>query len=71
MHRETSCHLSLSLSIYTGRQLFERNRQLDTSDAALVEEGSVSVDVSQYERTGPIEEEQEEERLALSDSDDD
>jgi len=55
----------------SGRQLFERNRQLDTSDAALVEEGSVSVDVSQYERTGPIEEEPEEERLALSDSDDD
>lgn len=50
----------------TGRQLFERNRHLD--DEALVEEGTVSVDASQYERTNERDEE-EEERLEFSDSD--
>lgn len=50
----------------SGKQLFERNRNLD--DESLVEEGSVSVDASQYERTHEMEEE-EEERLEFSDSD--
>ncbi|KAG6818137.1 hypothetical protein H0H87_000042 [Tephrocybe sp. NHM501043] len=50
----------------TGRQLFERgDRNLE--DDTLLEEGTVSVDVSQYERTG-IEEDQEEEGVTFSDS---
>ncbi|THH05248.1 hypothetical protein EW145_g4944 [Phellinidium pouzarii] len=52
----------------SGRQLFEKNRNLD-DDAALIEEGTVSVDVSQYERIHDSEEEQESERLDFSDSD--
>ncbi|PPQ79111.1 hypothetical protein CVT24_012786 [Panaeolus cyanescens] len=47
------------------RQLFERNRNLE--DENLVEEGAVSVDFSQYDRTR--QEEEEEEGLAFSDSD--
>ena len=50
----------------TGKQLFERNRNLD--DENLVEEGTVSVDASQYERTNERTKE-EEERLEFSDSD--
>jgi len=52
----------------TGRQLFERDRNLATSDASLLEEGTVSVDVSQYERI-VTKKEDEEERLEFSDSD--
>ncbi|KAJ2916017.1 hypothetical protein MD484_g4383, partial [Candolleomyces efflorescens] len=51
----------------SGRQLFERNKNLDTQDEALIEEGTVSVDISQYERTR--EEEQEDEGITFSDSD--
>ncbi|KAH9966647.1 ubiquitin-conjugating enzyme/RWD-like protein [Russula dissimulans] len=51
----------------TGRQLFERDKNLATSDASLLEEGTVSVDVSQYERIATKEE--EEDRLEFSDSD--
>lgn len=50
-----------------GRQLFERNKNLDTQDEALIEEGTVSVDISQYERTR--EEEEQEEGMTFSDSD--
>ncbi|KAG6890716.1 hypothetical protein C0995_005089 [Termitomyces sp. Mi166 len=51
----------------TGRQLFERgDRNLE--DDALLEEGTVSVDASQYERQ-EIEEEQEDEGVTFSDSD--
>jgi len=50
----------------SGRQLFERNKILE--DETLVEEGAVSVDVSQYERTKGEDEEQEE-ALTFSDSD--
>ncbi|KAG6866896.1 hypothetical protein C0991_003811 [Blastosporella zonata] len=51
----------------TGRQLFERgDRNLE--DDTLLEEGTVSVDISQYERAG-IEEEQEDEGVTFSDSD--
>ncbi|KAI9509361.1 RWD-domain-containing protein [Russula earlei] len=51
----------------TGRQLFERDKNLATSDASLLEEGTVSVDISQYERIAPKED--EEDRLEFSDSD--
>jgi len=49
-----------------GRQLFERNKNLE--DETLMEEGAVSVDISQYDRTNQEEEEQEE-GLTFSDSD--
>ncbi|KAL5511588.1 hypothetical protein ACEPAH_4805 [Sanghuangporus vaninii] len=51
----------------TGKQLFERNRNLD--DENLVEEDAVSVDVSQFERTNERQEEEQQEKLELSDSD--
>ncbi|KZT33019.1 RWD-domain-containing protein [Sistotremastrum suecicum HHB10207 ss-3] len=55
---------------FTGRQLFERNRELATSDSTLVEEGTVSVDISQYERTAADEQaEHDEDGIHLSDSD--
>jgi len=50
----------------TGRQLFERNKNLE--EDTLMEEGTVSVDISQYERTGAREEE-EEDHITFSDSD--
>jgi len=49
----------------TGRQLFEKNLHLE--DEIVVEEGVVSVDFSQYDRTEA--EEVEEEGLRFSDSD--
>jgi len=49
----------------TGRQLFERNKNLE--DESLIEEGVVSVDFSQYERAR--EEEEQETGLTFSDSD--
>ncbi|KAI0306596.1 RWD-domain-containing protein [Multifurca ochricompacta] len=52
----------------TGRQLFERDKNLATSDAPLLEEGTVSVDVSLYERA-TTKEDDEEDRLEFSDSD--
>ncbi|KAI0281371.1 RWD-domain-containing protein [Russula aff. rugulosa BPL654] len=52
----------------TGRQLFERDKNLAASDASLLEDGTVSVDISQYERTAPVEDD-EEDRLEFSDSD--
>jgi hypothetical protein len=65
--------LSWSLLIdlpFTGRQLFERSHDLDSSDAAYVEEGDVAVDASQYERARSMDEEDEDaDRLVLSDSD--
>ncbi|TFK29918.1 RWD-domain-containing protein [Coprinopsis marcescibilis] len=51
----------------SGRQLFERNRNLDEGDESLIEEGTVSVDVSQYDRIH--EDEEQEEGLTFSDSD--
>ncbi|PSR76068.1 hypothetical protein PHLCEN_2v8730 [Hermanssonia centrifuga] len=50
----------------SGRQLFERNKDLDAADD-LLEEGTVSVDISQYEREA-IEEEEEEDHVTFSDS---
>ncbi|KAI0302009.1 RWD-domain-containing protein [Russula brevipes] len=52
----------------TGRQLFEHDKNLATSDASLLEDGTVSVDVSQYQRAA-IKEDDEEDRLEFSDSD--
>ncbi|KZV97675.1 RWD-domain-containing protein [Exidia glandulosa HHB12029] len=52
----------------TGKQLFEQNRDLAASDAAVVEEGTTSVDVSQYDRSQAREDDQEEEGIAFSDS---
>jgi len=52
----------------TGRQLFEHDKNLATSDAPLLEDGTVSVDVSQYQRAA-IKEDDEEDRLEFSDSD--
>ena len=56
----------ISLNFIPGRQLFERNKIVE--DENMVEEGTVSVDFSQYERTKE-EEEQQEEVLTFSDSD--
>lgn len=66
--REAQRQWSSKLS---GRQLFETNRDLDTSDAAYAEEDAVEVDVSQYERHRHDEDDEEEERtgVVLSDSD--
>ncbi|KAI0093644.1 RWD-domain-containing protein [Irpex rosettiformis] len=50
----------------SGRQLFERNKDLDL-DENLMEEGTVSVDVSQYEREVQSEEE-DADRVTFSDS---
>jgi hypothetical protein len=50
----------------SGRQLFERNKIVE--DENMMEEGTVSVDFSQYERTNE-QEEQQEEVLTFSDSD--
>lgn len=52
----------------TGRQLFERDKNLATSDTSLLEEGTVSVDISQYERV-TTNDDDEEDRLEFSDSD--
>ncbi|KAG5353933.1 hypothetical protein C0989_011421 [Termitomyces sp. Mn162] len=54
-------------STYIGRQLFERGDK-NLEDDTLLEEGTVSVDASQYERQ-EIEEEQEDEGVTFSDSD--
>lgn len=52
----------------TGRQLFERDKNLATSDTSLLEEGTVSVDISQYERV-TADEDDKDDRLEFSDSD--
>ncbi|KAJ3540918.1 hypothetical protein NMY22_g4104 [Coprinellus aureogranulatus] len=51
----------------TGRQLFERNKNAAAQDEELIEEGTTSVDISQYERTK--EEEEQEDGITFSDSD--
>jgi len=53
----------------TGRQLFERNRNLEHEDDSLVEEGTVSVDFSQYDRAQVVDEDNEEDHVHFSDSD--
>ncbi|KAI9566448.1 RWD-domain-containing protein [Boletus coccyginus] len=52
----------------TGRQLFERNRNLEHEDDNLMEEGTVSVDFSQYDRTQALDEDNED-CVRFSDSD--
>ncbi|KAF8582683.1 RWD-domain-containing protein [Ramaria rubella] len=52
----------------SGRQLFERDRNLATSDATLVEEGTESIDITKFDRTAN-ESEPEDEGLHFSDSD--
>ncbi|KIM65234.1 hypothetical protein SCLCIDRAFT_113257 [Scleroderma citrinum Foug A] len=54
---------------FSGRQLFERNRNLAHEDDGLMEEGTVSVDISQYDRTKVDAEEVEEDHVHFSDSD--
>ncbi|KAK0483598.1 ubiquitin-conjugating enzyme/RWD-like protein [Armillaria novae-zelandiae] len=51
----------------SGRQLFEKNRNLE--EDALLEEGTVSVDVSQYERSHRDDDQDEDEGVTFSDSD--
>ncbi|KAG8746390.1 hypothetical protein FRC10_005101 [Ceratobasidium sp. 414] len=53
----------------SGRQLFEKNRDLATSDANYIEEGVTSVDVTKYDRTDRHEEDEDEGGLHFSDSD--
>jgi len=55
----------------SGRQLFERDRNLATSDVTLVDEDAVAVDVSQYDRQAAAQddEEEEEDHVRFSDSD--
>jgi hypothetical protein len=50
-----------------GRQLFERNKNLE--EDTLLEEDAVSVDISQYERSRRDEDENEDEGITFSDSD--
>jgi hypothetical protein len=66
--RVSPFRLSLPILRFPGRQLFERDKNLAVSDASLLEDGTVSVDVRQYERTAPVEDD-EEDRLEFSDSD--
>jgi hypothetical protein len=54
--------------VLTGRQLFERDKNLAVSDASYVEEGVVSVDISQYDRSA-VDEEEEDNVVHFSDSD--
>ena len=57
-------------TVHAGRQLFERDTNLATADDSFVEEGTVSVDISQYERSKVAEEdENENERMQFSDED--
>ncbi|KZT50814.1 RWD-domain-containing protein [Calocera cornea HHB12733] len=56
----------------TGRQLFERDRNLAKEDEALGEEGAESVDISKYDRTEPREADEEEDEgpgITFDDSD--
>ncbi|KAF8844984.1 RWD-domain-containing protein [Paxillus ammoniavirescens] len=54
---------------WTGRQLFERNRNLEHEDDSLMEEGTVSVDFSQYARVQVEADDVEQDRVHFSDSD--
>ncbi|RPD66033.1 RWD-domain-containing protein [Lentinus tigrinus ALCF2SS1-7] len=53
----------------SGRQLFERDRNLGTLDEGLNEEDAVSVDISQYDRTAMEDEDNDEDHVTFSDSD--
>jgi hypothetical protein len=60
------CYLAESRASFIGRQLFESDKNLEMLEDTFNEEGTVSVDFSQYERTRK-EEEEEEERITFSD----
>lgn len=66
MSSRTTCGELIPLLV-TGRQLFEKNRNLE--EETLLEEGTVSVDISQYVRSHADEEQDEDERVTFSDSD--
>jgi len=51
----------------TGRQLFERGRNLEEDN--LMEEGTISVDFSQYDRTTAEEQDDDDDCVRFSDSD--
>ncbi|OJA21621.1 hypothetical protein AZE42_01664 [Rhizopogon vesiculosus] len=54
----------------SGRQLFERNKNLEHDDDSLMEEGTISVDISQYDRSqGHTHEDEDDDRVHFSDSD--
>ncbi|KAH8930035.1 RWD-domain-containing protein [Atractiella rhizophila] len=53
----------------TGRQLFETNKDLDSSDAAFASAEDKEVDISLYEREDIVSDDEEDERVHLSDSD--
>lgn len=50
---------------HTGKQLFERDRNLDKEEESFVEEGVESVDLKQYDRTAREEDEEEEEDTGI------
>jgi len=56
------------LGRYSGRQLFERDKTLGEEDT-LLEEGTVSVDISQYERTRADDIDNDDDHVTFSDSD--
>jgi hypothetical protein len=60
---------SKSTNDQIGRQLFEKNKNLDDSDVALIEDGVVSVDFSQFDRAEAQSQAEDEERVQFSDSD--
>lgn len=56
----------------SGRHLFERNKNLEHDDDSLMEEGIVSVDISQYDRSqghADEDEDEDDDRVHFSDSD--
>ncbi|KAG1853700.1 RWD-domain-containing protein [Suillus subalutaceus] len=54
----------------TGRQLFEKNKNLEHDDDSFVEEGTVSVDISQYDRSQlRADEDEDDDGVHFSDSD--
>ncbi|KAH8099491.1 RWD-domain-containing protein [Cristinia sonorae] len=53
----------------SGRQLFERNKDLATSDDSLLEEDTVSVDISQYDRDAAHDDDEDDDKVTFSDSD--
>ncbi|KAF8212260.1 RWD-domain-containing protein [Mycena galopus ATCC 62051] len=53
----------------SGRQLFERNKNLEDDAVTLLEDDAESVDISQYDRSGRNEDENEDEGITFSDSD--
>lgn len=61
--------VSILICVLTGRQLFERNKNLE--DESLLEEGATSVDLSQYSRDqrNVQDEDDNDDRVTFSDSD--